>query len=238
MRNGKTSRDIREPTEIRKESKLEKIIEGVLKFQREIYPRQKALFDSLANSQSPRALFIGCSDSRVVPEWFSQQVPGDLFVIRNAGNIVPPHGIAPGGVSASVEYAVGVLGVPDIILCGHSGCGAMTALQREGKGLEKLPAIAKWLTFAEPAYLRTKAQLGTIETANSLDALIQQNVLLQLENLRTHPSVAEAIGDKKLRLHGWVFDIASGGVKTYDAQSGTFVALNESASNDESVSKR
>lgn len=217
--------------EIRKERKLERIIEGVLKFQREVYPRQKALFESLANSQNPGALFIGCSDSRVVPEWFSQQGPGDLFVIRNAGNIVPEHGVSPGGVSASVEYAVGVLGVPDIILCGHSGCGAMGALQREGKGLEKLPAIAKWLSFAEPAYRRVKERHDPPDSASALGALIRENVLLQVENLRTHPSVAAAIGSGKLRLHGWVFDIQSGGVEEYDAESGKFVALKRSKSN-------
>lgn len=215
---------------------MEKIIEGVLKFQRDVYPRQKALCDSLAKSQSPLALFIGCSDSRVVPEWFSQQGPGDLFVIRNAGNIVPEHGVAPGGVSASVEYAVGVLGVPDIILCGHSGCGAMTALQREGKGLEKLPAIAKWLSFAEPAYRRVKERHATTDAPSALCALVQENVLLQLENLRTHPSVVEAMERNKLRLHGWVFDIKSGGVEEYDAKSGKFIALKRSASNVESSS--
>jgi carbonic anhydrase len=204
---------------------VERIIDGVLKFQREIYPRQKALFDALSGSQRPHALFIGCSDSRVVPELLTQQGPGDLFVVRNAGNIVPPHGVAPGGVSASIEYAVAVLGVPDIVVCGHSGCGAMTAIQQGASQLEKLPAVARWLDFSGAAHRRVEEQFPAEDACTKLNLLVRENVLLQLDNLLTHPAVADAIHAKELHLHGWVFDIATAGVETYDVQSGKFVAL-------------
>lgn len=204
---------------------MEKIIDGVLKFQREIYPHQKTMFDALSHSQQPLALFIGCSDSRVVPELLTQQGPGNLFVVRNAGNIVPPHGVAPGGVSASIEYAVAVLGVPDIVVCGHSGCGAMTAIQQGGKQLERLPAVAKWLDFSGAAHRRVEEQFPGADACTKLNLLVRENVLVQLDNLLTHPAVAAAIRAKELRLHGWVFDIATAAVETYDAQSGRFIAL-------------
>ena len=208
---------------------MDRIIDGVLKFQREVYPSQKALFQQLSNAQRPQALFIGCSDSRVVPELFMQQGPGDLFVVRNAGNIVPPFAVAPGGVSASIEYAVSVLGVPDIIVCGHSGCGAMTAILRGSKQLESLPAVARWLSFSDAAK-QIVAKRHTHEDEDAkLHALIQENVLAQLEHLLTHPAVAAAVKAKEVRLHGWVFDIPTASVMTYDAQAESFVPLAQSA---------
>jgi len=204
---------------------MERIIDGVLKFQREVYPRQKAFFEALSTSQRPQALFIGCSDSRVVPELMTQQGPGDLFVVRNAGNIVPPHGLAPGGVSASIEYAVAVLGVPDIVICGHSCCGAMTAIQSGGEQLKALPAVAKWLHFADAARRVVEERFAAEEPAAKLNFLVRENVLVQLDNLLTHPAVATAVRAKELHLHGWVFDIATAGVETYDARAGRFTAL-------------
>lgn len=126
------------------------IIDGFLRFQRDAYPARSQLFKSLATRQAPKALFIACSDSRVVPELLTQREPGELFVIRNAGNIVPGYGPQPGGVSASVEYAVAVLGVGDIVVCGHSDCGAMGAIA-SCACLDQLPAVAGWLHHAEAA---------------------------------------------------------------------------------------
>ncbi|WP_416360766.1 carbonic anhydrase [Burkholderia cepacia] len=126
------------------------IIDGFLRFQRDIYPQREALFKQLATSQNPKALFVTCSDSRVVPELLTQREPGELFVIRNAGNIVPSYGPEPGGVSATVEYAVAVLGVRDIVICGHSDCGAMGAISR-CTCLDHLPAVANWLRHADSA---------------------------------------------------------------------------------------
>ncbi len=208
---------------------MERIIDGVLKFQRDVYPSQKALFQQLSNMQRPQALFIGCADSRVVPELFMQQGPGDLFVVRNAGNIVPPFAVAPGGVSASIEYAVAVLGVPDIIVCGHSGCGAMTAILRGGEQLEALPAVAKWLHFSDAAkQIVAKRNKGDDDEVK-LSALICENVLTQLDHLLTHPAVAAAVKAKEVRLHGWVFDIATGRVMTYDVKSGEFIPLTQAS---------
>jgi carbonic anhydrase len=204
---------------------VERIIDGVLKFQRDVYPSQKALFQQLSNAQRPQAMFIGCSDSRVVPELLTQQGPGELFVVRNAGNIVPPYAIAPGGVSASIEYAVAVLGVPEIVICGHSGCGAMTAILRGSEQLETLPEVARWLHFADAARRVVTEHHATEDDGTKLNTLVRENVLAQLDNLLTHPVVAKGVKSKEIRLHGWVFDIATAKVTTYDAQSGKFIPL-------------
>ena len=170
-------------------------------------------------------MFIGCADSRVVPEMLTQQGPGGLFVVRNAGNIIPPYGPQPGGVTASIEYAVSVLGVPDIVVCGHSGCGAMTALLSGVEKLKELPAVAMWLHYADAAR-DAVADPNLFESDEArLDALVHENVLAQLDNLLTHPVVADAIGACQLRLHGWVFDIKHGVVETYDAQTARFVPI-------------
>ena len=146
-------------------------------------------------------------------------------MVRNAGNIVPPHAIAPGGVSASIEYAVAVLGVPDIVVCGHSGCGAMTAILRGSEQLEALPEVARWLHFADAARRVIAEHHAMDDDETKLNALVHENVLAQLDNLLTHPVVANAVASKEVRLHGWVFDIPTARVATYDAVSGEFVPL-------------
>lgn len=206
---------------------MEHIIDGVLRFQSEVHPKREALFQDLALGQSPSAMFIGCADSRIVPEVLCQQGPGALFVVRNAGNIVPPNFTAPGGVTASIEYAVAVLGIPDIVICGHSGCGAMAAILRGAQQLEKLPAVARWLHYADSARDAVAAEYPNASEQEKLNALVHENVLAQLDNLLTHPVVADAIQNKQLRLHGWVYDIALGSVETYDARIGKFVPIGE-----------
>jgi carbonic anhydrase len=207
--------------------RMDQIIDGVLRFQREVHADRPALFHELSLGQSPSAMFIGCSDSRIVPEMLTQQGPGSLFVVRNAGNIVPPHSPEPGGVTASIEYAVAVLEIPDIVICGHSGCGAMTAILRGPEQVEKLPAVARWLHYADAARDLVSARYAHASEADRLNALIQENVLAQLENLLTHKVVADAVHAGRLRLHGWVHDIGSGGVNTYDARTGEFVPISE-----------
>jgi carbonic anhydrase len=206
---------------------MDHIIDGVLRFQRVVHPNREALFHDLSLGQAPTAMFIGCADSRIVPEMLTQQGPGSLFVVRNAGNIVPPNSTVPGGVTASIEYAVAVLGIPDIVICGHSGCGAMTAVLRGGPQLEKLPAVARWLHYADAARDVVAAEFAGATEEEKLDALVRENVLAQLENLLTHPAVAEAVGKKQLRLHGWVYEIGAGCVDTYDARVGRFVPIGE-----------
>ncbi|MDH6114987.1 carbonic anhydrase [Kitasatospora sp. MAP12-15] len=193
---------------------MQELAAGIQRFRRDVYPARAALFERLATTHRPNALFIGCSDARVVPELITQREPGELFVIRTAGNLVPPYGPGADGVAASIEYAVSVLEVADVIVCGHSACGAMTALAGGGD-LSELPAVAGWLRHATVAPSAT----GTVA------ALVRENVLDQLANLRTHPSVARALATRRLTLHGWVYDIGSGAVAELDAASGRFAEL-------------
>ncbi len=202
---------------------MQKIIDGFLKFQKEVFPARSELFRHLADGQSPKVLFVTCSDSRVVPELLTQQEPGDLFVIRNAGNIVPSYGPEPGGVSATVEYAVSVLKVTDVVICGHSNCGAMAAIS-SCQCLDHLPAVAHWLRYADAA----KAIISAREYATPrerADDLVRENVIAQLANIRTHPAVALALAQRKLNLHGWIYDIENGAIDALDGRTMSFVSL-------------
>jgi carbonic anhydrase len=165
------------------------VIEGFLKFQRDVFPDRSALFRRLATTQNPRTLSISCSDSRMVPELVTQREPGDLFVIRNAGNIVPPYGHEPGGVTATVEYAVVALGVTDVVVCGHSDCGAMTAIAL-GKSLEHMPAVARWLRHADYVRLVNEGR-AYASMRERIDAMVRENVITQLVNIKD-PSVRAA----------------------------------------------
>jgi carbonic anhydrase len=209
------------------ETLMQNIIEGFLKFQREVFPARSALFKRLATSQNPGVLFVTCSDSRVVPELLTQREPGDMFVIRNAGNIVPSYGPEPGGVSATVEYAVAVLGVTDIVICGHSNCGAMTAIST-CMCLDHLPAVAAWLRHADAARAVNAAREFPTPLAR-LNSLVRENVVAQLANIRTHPSVAVALSQGRLNLHGWVYDIENGAIDALDGSTNPqqFVSLAE-----------
>jgi carbonic anhydrase len=204
---------------------MKSIVEGVLKFQKDAFPGLSDLFKQLATTQNPSALFITCSDSRVVPELLTQQDPGDIFVIRNAGNIVPSYSSEPGGVTATVEYAVAVLGVTDIVVCGHSDCGAMTAIS-SCKCLDHLPAVASWLRHADSAKA-VNASRTHISPAARLTSMVRENVIAQLLNLKTHPSVALALEQGRLKLHGWVYDIETGSIVALDGESNRFVSLAE-----------
>ncbi|AKG70664.1 MULTISPECIES: carbonic anhydrase [Serratia] len=202
---------------------MQEVIDGFLKFQREAFVERTELFKRLATSQSPRTLFISCSDSRLVPELITQREPGDLFVIRNAGNIVPSFGPEPGGVSASVEYAVAALGVEDIVICGHSDCGAMTAIAT-CKCLDHMPTVANWLRYADAAKAVNQANEHASEH-DRINSMVRENVIAQLTNLKTHPSVALALDRGNLRLHGWIYDIATGCIDALDGNTRRFVPL-------------
>ncbi|MFI5617654.1 carbonic anhydrase [Streptomyces sp. NPDC051567] len=180
--------------------------DGVARFQHDVFPGKAGLFAHLAATHRPATLFIGCSDARVVPELITQSEPGELFVIRTAGNLVPAYTPGPDGVTASIEYAVAVLGVTSVVVCGHSACGAMTALA-EGTDLRTTTAVAGWLRHADASLARLP------ETGpDRVDTLVRENVRAQLTSLATHPSVARALARDTLTLHGWVYDIASGTV--------------------------
>lgn len=180
--------------------------DGVARFQQEVFPAKADLFARLAATHRPATLFIGCSDARVVPELITQSEPGELFVVRTAGNLVPAYAPGPDGVAASIEYAVAVLGVTGIVVCGHSACGAMTALA-EGTDLSGAASVAGWLRHADASVART-ADAGP----GRVEALVRENVRAQLANLATHPSVARALAAGHLTLRGWVYDIPTGGV--------------------------
>lgn len=186
------------------------LTEGVARFRRDVYPAKADLFAHLAAHHAPSTLFVGCSDARVVPELITGSEPGELFVVRTAGNLVPAYTPGTDGVAASIEYAVAVLGVSDIVVCGHSSCGAMTALA-ERRDLTAAPAVAGWLRHADAARA-VSGGAADGAAASSVDALVRHNVLAQLANLATHPAVARALAAGTVTLHGWVFDIATGGV--------------------------
>ncbi len=206
---------------------MHRLIDGVLHFQSEIHGPRQELFTQLGETQAPFAMFIACSDSRVVPELLTQREPGDLFVVRNAGNIIPSYGPAAGGVSASIEYAVAVLGIENVVVCGHSDCGAMKAILRDDK-LERMPAVANWIKHADAAKEIVQATLpASADEKERLHALVHENVLCQLRNLQTHPIVAARLATRRLRLYGWVYNIENGSVDTFDAESGYFVPLSK-----------
>jgi carbonic anhydrase len=207
---------------------MDKIIKGFLRFRDELAPEQRELFRQLAAGQSPKAMFITCADSRVVPDFITQSNPGDLFVCRNVGNIVPPYAAFTGGVSAAIEYAVVELKVEHLIVCGHSDCGAMKAVLSPGS-YARLPAIAAWLRHAEAAREVTERLYPIIDANGRLEQLTEQNVVMQLTHLRTHPAVAARMAEGRLQLHGWIYDIEACDLKIYDQQRGQFVTIDEVA---------
>jgi carbonic anhydrase len=207
---------------------MQKLVDGIHKFQQDVFSVHQRLFQRLVDGQKPQALFITCSDSRINPSLLTQTEPGELFILRNAGNIVPPYGPAGGGEAATIEYAVSVLGVQDIVVCGHSHCGAMTGLLHPEQ-VADVPAVRAWLAHAEATarIIKENYRHLTDERAR-LTATVEENVLVQLENLRTHPSVFAAMGRGELKLHGWVYKFEAGEVFAYDPTSGQFASMSQS----------
>ncbi len=203
---------------------------GVLKFQNEVFPDKKALFERLSQGQSPEALFITCSDSRIETGMMTQTDPGELFICRNAGNIVPPHTNQTGGMTASIEFASAALRVPHIVVCGHTECGAMKGamdLHKDRSSLDTLPHVREWLGFSRAAVDIVDALGKGKSETEKMRMLLEQNVVLQLQHLRTHPTVATRLAQGDLELHGWVYDIATGKVDAYDEAQHRFVSIEE-----------
>jgi len=199
---------------------LEHIVSGVKRFREEVYPEQRELFEKLAYEQTPRAMFITCADSRIIPELITQSSPGDLFVTRNVGNVVPPYGQMNGGVSSAIEYAVMALNVQHIIVCGHSDCGAMKAVL-DPSGLQRMPTVKAWLRHCEVARSLVE-QNCSCAAGEALGVLTEENVVAQLDHLRTHPSVAARLASGQLFIHGWVYNIGTSEIRAYDAEKGEF----------------
>ncbi len=209
---------------------MDGIFQGISNFRGSIFPGQQQMYQQLVrDGQQPQALIIACADSRVSPEHITQAGPGDLFVCRNAGNIVPPFTQQNGGVSSAIEYAVVALGVRDIVICGHSDCGAMKGLMNPD-ALAKMPNVAAWLRHSQAAsQIVCEAYPADMDAKDRHHALAVENVVVQLNNLRTHPSVASALARGQLRLHGWFFEIESGRVLAYCGERGRFVPIDDTS---------
>jgi carbonic anhydrase len=206
---------------------MNELIGRVFSFEKTVFPGSSALYAKLAaQGQSPKALMISCADSRVVPELIMQAEPGDLFVCRNAGNIVPPFATQNGGVSSTVEYAVAALGVRDIIVCGHSDCGAMKALSN-AESLDGMPNVAAWLRHSSAAQHVVNSCYPELEGHDRVRAISLENVVAQIAHLRTHPAVAAAVVKGQMALHGWFVDIHAGQVLGLDGETGRFTPLRE-----------
>lgn len=201
---------------------------GISHFRGSVFPEHSALYRKLAREgQQPQALIISCADSRVMPETITQSGPGELFVCRNAGNIVPPFQTANGGVSSAIEYAVVALGISDVIVCGHSDCGAMKGLCHP-ELLGPMPNVAAWLKHSHAAYsVVCEAYPPDLGEKDRIRAVAMENVVVQLDHLRTHPSVAAKLATNEVSLHGWFFDIETGSVLVYDGVASRFTEIKD-----------
>lgn len=205
---------------------MPKFAAGVVKFQRDVYPEKRELFERLSTGQSPEALFITCSDSRIELGMLTQSEPGQLFVVRNAGNIVPPHSNTTGATTAAIEFAVTGLGVQHIVICGHTDCGAMKGALAPEK-LDAMPHVRDWLGYARAAVEIVDAIGSDLNDHDRVLMLLEQNVVLQLNHLKTHPAVAVAMAKGELTLHGWVYDIADGEIYALDETTGDFTPVSK-----------
>lgn len=201
-----------------------RLLEGVNEFRATVYPELRESYEkTIREGQKPHALFITCADSRIDPEGLTQSSPGDIFVLRNIGNMIPAYGEMLGGVSAVIEYAVTALNVDQVVVCGHTECGAMKGLLNPD-ATARMPTVRSWLTNGEAALRIAAAKSANVGKPLEMSALIEENVLLQLAHLRTHPSVAGRVADGSLLVTGWVYDIALGAVRVFDEGEQKFVS--------------
>ena len=205
---------------------MEELVHGYRRFHSEVLPPKRELYQSLADGQSPKYMFITCCDSRLDPIEFTGSEPGDMFVERSVGNIIPLPHTSETESSASIEYAIGVLKVKHIVVCGHSNCGAMKALLNP-TSLANLPIVAAWISNAGLTRETVSAKYPGLEGEELLDATIHENVIRQLEHLRQQPSVIKALKEGAIEIHGWVFEVERGRVVEYDRSSGGFLPLLE-----------
>lgn len=213
-----------------KQNPLEKLKEGVRKFQTEVHAKKAEHYKRAASTpQAPHTLIIGCADSRVDLEAITSSGPGQIFVARNVGNMVPPYSGTPGGVTAVIEYAVAALKVQHVVVCGHSDCGAMKALLHP-PATDDLPTVRYWLHHGQAALMVADSMKHKDESQiESLKRLTEENVLMQLVHLKTHPSVAGAMARGELTVSGWVYDIGSGVVRIAEGGQRDFVPVTTAA---------
>lgn len=207
---------------------MNSFLQGFLRYKKRKLPGLSPLFKELAKGQNPKGLFFTCSDSRVDPNLVTSSNPGDIFIHRSVGNLIPPcdrHGVSRGDVSeaSAIEFALEVLGIKDVVILGHSMCGAMQAV-KDGLPDESLtPNLKQWLLFGKPAL----ARIGEMpqENWNDLDRLTQANVVVQLENMMTYPSIKKRLADKSINVHGAWFEVATGDVFYYETEAKRFVPI-------------
>ena len=207
-----------------KQEAMARIRQGVARFQNEIYPTQKELFERLRRGQQPLALFLTCADSRVNPNLVTCTDPGEIFIERNPGNMVPPYVEFVGGVTAGVEYAMLVLKVPVIVICGHTDCGVMKALLQPQQ-VEGMPGVQHWMGHGMEARDRMQRDVGTASEDERLRRITEYNVLSQIEHLKTHPSVRARLLHGEIDIRGWVYGIGDGSIREADPQTGEFAPL-------------
>ena len=209
---------------------MRRLLHGIRAFQDTVFPACRDQFEKLAGGQEPSTLFITCSDSRILPHMLTQTDPGELFVLRNAGNLVPPFTAEHTGEAATIEYAVQVLKVQDIVVCGHSHCGAITGVLRP-ELLKGLPAVEKWLVHADRVRTEIIERLVPADPDDDpLTVAVKSNVLVQLEHLRTYPAIAEAEADGSIALHGCFYRFETGEVRAFDAAVNRFVPIEHHSS--------
>ena len=202
---------------------MRKLISGLHKFKNTYVSTHRDLLEQLAQGQKPRVLFITCSDSRIDPALLTNTDLGDLFVIRNAGNIIPPYGAANGGEGASVEYAIHALGITQIVVCGHSHCGAMKGLLQLGNLEEEMPLVYDWLRHAEATRRLVKENYPHLSKDEMLEVAVAENVITQIENLKTYPVIHSKLFQGKLQIFGWVYLIETGEVLAFDPATHSYI---------------
>ncbi|MFH7024144.1 MAG: carbonic anhydrase [Heteroscytonema crispum UTEX LB 1556] len=195
---------------------MKKLIKGLREFKASYFSTHQELFEQLSHGQKPRVLFITCSDSRVDPNLITQAQLGELFVIRNAGNIIPPFGATNGGEGATIEYAIQALDIEQIIVCGHSHCGAMKGLMKLNSLLHEMPLVHDWLKYAEATRRLVLDHYSQYEGEELLEIIIAENVLTQIENLRTYPIIRSRLYQGQLSIYAWIYQIETGEVLAYD----------------------
>lgn len=202
---------------------MRKLIKGLREFKSSYVNTHPDLFEHMAHGQSPRVLFITCSDSRIIPNLITQTDLGELFIIRNAGNIIPPYGAANGGEGATVEYAIQVLNIDQIIICGHSHCGAMKGLLQLESLREEMPLVYDWLKHAEATRRLLKDNYQNYSGEELLEIAIAENVLTQIDNLKTYPAIHSRLYQGRLKIYAWIYHIETGEVLAYDPDSHAYV---------------
>ncbi|MCX6129910.1 MAG: carbonic anhydrase [Proteobacteria bacterium] len=202
---------------------MHNLLPGLRKFRERVFPSQQELFAALSHGQNPHTLMITCSDSRIDPNLVTQTQPGELFVVRNAGNIVPPYGASRGGEEAAIEFAIEALGVSNIVVCGHSQCGAMSALAQQ-RDMEHMPSVKRWLAHAAA----TRRRIELMEQSEcQVHRFVEENVLVQVDNLKTHPSVSAALRLGRIRIFAWIYNFEFGSVEVYDPTARRYLSSSE-----------